>query len=94
MLSSISVHAGPDFLPNSQNDQEWAVLAPKFEIVGLMICVNELARCIALVSVFATSLIECPAAVKTRTRKAGRQLAKNVGAIDVMVKGRPWLKLQ
>ena len=94
MLSSISVHAGPDFLPNSQNDQGRAVLAPRFEIVGLMICVNELARCIALISVTATSLIDVPGAVKKRTLSAGRTVAKSVGNIDIMVKGRPWLNLQ
>jgi hypothetical protein len=59
-----------------------------------MICVNELARCIALISVTATSLIDVPVAVKKRTLSAGRALAKNVGSIDVMVKGRPWLNLQ
>ena len=94
MLSSISVHAGPDFMPNAQNDQGRAVLAPRFEIVGLMICVNELARCIALISVFATSLIDTPPIIKKRTRTAGRTLAKSVGSIDVVMKGRPWLKLQ
>lgn len=94
MLSSISVHAGPEFTPNSQNDQGRAVLAPRFEIVGLMICVNELARCIALISVSATSLIDVPHATKKSTLAAARTLAKNVGGIDAMVRRRPWLKLQ
>lgn len=94
LLSSISVHANPDFMPNSQNDQGRAVLAPRFEIVGLMICVNELSRCIALISVTATSLIDVPRTIEKRTRSAGRTLAKNVGSIDVTVKGRPWLTLQ
>jgi hypothetical protein len=92
-LSSMSVHAGPDFMPNAQNDEGRATLAPKFEVAGLMICVNELARCMALLSVFATALVDCPRTVKKQTRAAGAKLAKNVGGIDVMLKGRPWLRL-
>jgi hypothetical protein len=94
MLSSLSVHAGPDSMPNAQNDEGRARLAPRFEDTGLMICVNELARCIALISVSATSLIETPLVVKKRTRMAGGKLARNVGGVDVMMKGRPWLRLQ
>jgi hypothetical protein len=93
-LSSMSVHAGPDFMPNAQNDQGRAVLAPRFEVAGLMMCVNELARCVALISVFATALIDCPENIKKQTRAAGAKLARNVGGVDVMLKGRPWLCLQ
>jgi hypothetical protein len=93
MLSSVSVHIGPDSMPNAQNDEGRARLAPRFEEAGLMVCINELARCIAIISVTATSLIDTPTAVKRRTRMAGHKLAINVGGVDVMMQGRPWLKL-
>lgn len=91
LLSGL-IHAGPDGKPQAHGDTNRPRTVPRLQDTGLFKCTNELARCIALLPVFATQLIKCPDEIRGKIRKHARELAKNVGSIDVTVTGLPWLK--
>src|SRR5713101_6302533 len=51
-LSSFSIHASPDNLPQAHNQHGTGTIAPTFEVAGFLLCLNELARPMAFIGIF------------------------------------------
>jgi hypothetical protein len=91
-LLSSQIHVSPEGKPQSHSDDNRPRTVPRLQDTGLFKFVNELARCVALLPVFATQLIKCPNDIRGKIRKHARELAKNVGSVDITMKGSPWIQ--
>ena len=92
-LSSYSIHASPNSIPQAYGHHGNAFIGPIYQEAGFLLCLNELARPIAFISVFSVNLIGVSHEIRSAVIDASRILASHIGAITVDVKGRPWFKL-
>lgn len=92
-LSSYSIHPGPDALPQAHSKTGNAHVGPFYQEVGLILCINEVARSMAFIGIFAPILTGLNADLIEGTQALSRVLAENIGGITADVQGRPWFKL-
>ena len=92
-LSSYSIHASPNNIPQAHNAQAAGSIAPTFEVAGFLLCLNELARAMAFIGVFAPRLCAVPPAIEQALQEVNRLIVEHIGGVNADVKGRPWLKL-
>lgn len=89
-LSVYSIHATPDGLPQAHGPRAQAVTSPVYQPAGFLLALNELALAVAFITVFASALIQLPSDVRETLKEVARGLGEKVGAVDIMVDGRPW----
>jgi len=92
-LSAYSIHPSPDTLPQAHNEHGTSTIAPTYQEAGFLLCLNELARPMAFIGVFSTSLIDVSDEIKKTAQLVSRTLVEHIGAISAEVQGRPWFSL-
>ena len=92
-LSTFSIHAVPDALPQVHNPRGKAITFPAFQMAGFLMALNEIALPVAFIAVFASTLLDMEADTRKTFRDIGRALIESVGGIAVTVEGAPWFKL-
>jgi hypothetical protein len=90
ILSSYSIHARPDTLPQDHGPHGKAVIGPIYQEAGLLLCLNELARPMAFIGIFSAQLIGVPDEIRDVVHSIGRALAENIGGISLEAQGKPW----
>lgn len=93
ILSSYSVHASPDSLPQAHGQHGNAIVGPIYQEAGFLLCLNELARPMAFIGVFSAKLIGVTDEIRNAANGISRMLAENIGGISADVQGRPWFDL-
>ena len=92
-LSSFSVHADPNALPQAHNHLGRAITFPIYQEAGFLMCVNEIAMPTAFLAVFAGKLLTLNRDVQKMMQELGREVVNQLGGISVKEKGRPWFGL-
>jgi hypothetical protein len=92
-LSSYSLHASPNAVPQAYNEHGTTMIAPRFQAAGFLLCLNELARSMAFIGIFSGSLLELPKTIKDAIQPVCQMLVDNIGGIDIKTEGRPWFSL-
>src|SRR5260370_8713211 len=90
VLSGFAIHPEPGGLVQAHNALSRSLLLPIFQAEGFLKCINDLARTMAFVAVFAAAFIKLPDEVKQNLRDAGRELVKNIGGVNLDETERPW----
>lgn len=93
ILSAYSTHASPDTLPQAHNQHGNAVIGPVYQEAGFLLCLNELARPMAFIGVFAAKLVGVPDEIRDAANTISRVLIENIGGVSADVQGRPWFSL-
>jgi hypothetical protein len=93
LLSSYSIHADPDSLPQAHDERARAKTAPAYQEAGLLIALNEIAWPIACITLFVPKLIGLSKEHANTFQEAAGVLMESVGGINVEQKGRPWFNL-
>ena len=81
-LSGLSVHANPNITPQGHNPLMVPTMGGYFQAVGALKTLNHLAKLVALVLLFGSTLLQQPAD-KISVLRAGRKLAESIGGIDI-----------
>ena len=92
-LSGFSIHASPNSLPQAHGEHGNASIGPFYQEAGFLLCLNELARSMALIGIFSAKLIGVTDEIRSVAHDVSRVVIENMGAISADVHGRPWFKL-
>lgn len=92
-LSTYSIHATPDSMPQAHNLHGQAVTFPVFQAAGFLLALNEIAIPVGFIALYASILLEIRDETRKVFRDVARVLVESVGGIAVTVQGRPWYKL-
>ena len=90
ILSTYSIHANPDTLPQDHGPHGKAMIGPFYQEAGFLLCLNELARPMAFIGVFSTKLIGVPDEIRDVAHRVGRVLLEHIGGITADAQGKPW----
>jgi hypothetical protein len=93
ILSSYSIHADPNSIPQAHNPIGQAVGAPIYQEAGFFLAINEIALPVAFIAVFTPKLLQYPADRATIFKDTATVLIEGFGAVNVAETGRPWFKL-
>lgn len=91
-LSTFTIHAIPDGLPQAHNATGQAITFPVFQGAGYLMGLNEIALPIGFILLYAANLLGLKDKADT-FRDIGRALIQSLGGAMVTVNGRPWFKL-
>jgi hypothetical protein len=92
-LSGYSIHADPNSVPQSHDNQARARTAPVYQEAGLFLALNEIALPIAFIAVYTPKLLNFPEETRKVFHSTGRVLIQAFGGVNVKEEGRPWFKL-
>jgi hypothetical protein len=83
-LCEVGVHVTPDTRPQAHNPLAMPVLGGEFQATGFVLALNELAMAMSFVGVFAAKLLGAKPDVRKQFAAAGRDLASNIGGIEIL----------
>jgi hypothetical protein len=92
-LSTFSIHASPDSMPQAHNPYGQAVTFPVFQAAGFLLALNEIAIAVGFIVLYTSILLDIEDETRKVFRDVGRVLIESVGGIVVTMEGRPWYKL-
>jgi hypothetical protein len=92
-LSTFSIHAIPDSMPQAHNPAGQALTFPTFQAAGFLMALNEIAIPIGFIALCSSTLLDMGADKRKTFRVIARAMLEAVGGIVVTVDGRPWFKL-
>jgi hypothetical protein len=92
-LSTFSIHAIPDALPQAHNRDGQPLTFSSFQEAGLLLTLNEIAMPMAFIALYASVFLTMDDEGREVFRDIARLLLESVGGVDVTVEGRPWFKL-
>jgi hypothetical protein len=93
ILSSYSIHADPNSMPQTHNPIGQAIGAPIYQEAGFFLSINEIALPSAFIAVFTPRLLQYPADRATVFKDTAKVLIEGFGGVNVAETGRPWFKL-
>jgi hypothetical protein len=93
LLSSYSIHAEPDGIPQSHDEKASAKTAPTYQEAGLLLALNEIAFPVGLITRTAAVLLGMPKEGQEIFRDTSTVLVNAIGGVNLDEKRRPWFSL-
>jgi len=78
-LSTFSIHAIPDSMPQAHNPRGQAVTFPAFQTAGFLLALNEIAIPIGFIALYASILLDMKDETRTVFRDISRLLIQSIG---------------
>jgi hypothetical protein len=93
-LSTFSIHATPDLMPQAHDAETRATLIPEFQMAGMLRVLNETAIAHRFTLFAAARLIELPEEIKKIASQVAEVLDNSIGGVSVMPDGLPYSRLR
>lgn len=91
-LSSISVHANPNNIPQSHGPKRIGITFPKYQPAGFLTALHEIAHPVAFIGVLAANVLGLGNESRTVFLNTAELLIETIGGISIMEDGKPWFK--
>jgi hypothetical protein len=93
-LCEVGTHVTPSTRPQSHNPLGVPVIGGRFQEAGVLMALNELARSISFLAIYAPVLVKADVEVRGTIWRAGRTLAGSIGGVTVGTLPEYWKTLR